>query len=711
MASPSPPQQDADTPRGFAFAVSAYLMWGFLPLYMKALASVPAIEVVAHRVLWSVPVAGVILIVLGRTADLKAALLSRRMMGMGALTAALISVNWGIYVWAIGSGHALDAALGYYINPLFSVFLGMVILRERLTPAQMAAIALAACAIALVTWEAGRLPVVALMLTVTWGFYALLKKSLPIGPNQGFMLEVLILLPLALAYLAWLWGQGSFHFGQEAGISWLLAGTGIVTAVPLMVYANGAKLLRLSTIGILQYIAPTMIFLTAVFLFGEPFSGTRLAAFGLIWVALAVYSFELVRMSRRAGYPGGEIHVDFVCGKHVFSGCCAGGSVRSADPPAADRHGHAGGRGAGGGQAHGHADGEEGEGLRLEHVAVEAAGFDRIDGYRHAAGQFGHQHRIAPPAAGDKDLRNRRGKMLGPARGGGGGAGGQGGGGVGIVQASDGLKDGVEIVAVQRLRRHPVKPRMGEEALQQGFLDLAPGGKAAVLIMGRAATGAHQVVDGRIGGAGVEGQAGARRLGRGMARIDPGEVADAAKVEEGHRHGGPDVACAGEVEEGGQRCPLPAHGHVGGAEIPDHGQAQHLCQKRAVARLMRALPARIMGQRLAVEAHDLGPLEAREQFGMGGFDHFGGALGRGAAGPVAKGRAQCFAFGRGVGAIARGAEFQDAVPVGQHHGGIDPVQRGARHRAKRPDRPLQHGFPLPHGIAIPRPAPQTTGRP
>ncbi len=292
--------RDGDSAAGFGYAVSAYLMWGFLPLYMKALSSVPAAEVVAHRVLWSVPVAGLILIVLGRTADLRAALMSRRMLGMGALTAALISVNWGIYVWAIGTGHALDAALGYYINPLFSIFLGTVFLGERLTRWQVAAIGLAACAIALVTWEAGRLPLVALGLTLTWGCYALLKKSLPIGPNQGFALEVLILLPMAVVYLIWLWVQGTAEFGQTAGITWLLVGTGIVSAVPLMVYANGAKLLRLSTIGILQYIAPTMIFLTAVFLFDEPFSGVKMVAFALIWVALAVYSFEMLRTARRA---------------------------------------------------------------------------------------------------------------------------------------------------------------------------------------------------------------------------------------------------------------------------------------------------------------------------------------------------------------------------------------------------------------------------
>jgi chloramphenicol-sensitive protein RarD len=288
--------QTADTPRGFAFAVAAYLMWGFLPLYMKALGHIPPSEVVAHRILWSVPVAGAILVWLGRTGDLWRALRSPRMLAMGLVTAALISVNWGVYVWAIGSGHALDAALGYYINPLFSIALGALVLRERLTRGQVAAIALAGCAVAILTWDAGRLPVVALSLTVTWGFYALCKRALPIGPNQGFMLEVLILLPPAVGYLVWLWAGGQAHFGVAPVDTWLLLGCGIVTAVPLMTYANGAKGLRLSTIGILQYIAPTMIFLTAVFLFGEPFSGVKGVAFGFIWAALAVYSWELIRV-------------------------------------------------------------------------------------------------------------------------------------------------------------------------------------------------------------------------------------------------------------------------------------------------------------------------------------------------------------------------------------------------------------------------------
>jgi chloramphenicol-sensitive protein RarD len=288
-----------DSLKGFAYAISVYLLWGFLPLYMKALAHVPPAEVIVHRVIWSIPVAGAVLLLTGRTAELRRALTTPRMLAMGFVTAALISVNWGTYVWAIGSGHALDAALGYYINPLFSVFLGALLLGERLTPLQWAAVALAGAAVAVLTWDAGRLPVAAVSLTLTWGFYAYFKKMLPIGPNQGFMLEVLILLPFALGYLGWITATGGTHFLQGVPTDTaLLLGCGIITAVPLMLYANGAKLLRLSTIAILQYIAPTMILLTAVFLFDEEFGQARAIAFPMIWAALALYTASMLRQSR-----------------------------------------------------------------------------------------------------------------------------------------------------------------------------------------------------------------------------------------------------------------------------------------------------------------------------------------------------------------------------------------------------------------------------
>jgi chloramphenicol-sensitive protein RarD len=294
------PTQSGDSLSGFLYALAAYLLWGFLPLYMKALAEVPAPEVVAHRVIWSVPVALAVLAWLGRTADLKAALKSPRMLAMAAATAAMVSANWGIYVWAIGSGHVLDAALGYYINPLFSVFLGAVLLGERLRGIQWLAILCAVIAVAILTWETGRLPLMALGLTLTWGIYAYLKRRLPIGPNQGFALEVLLLLPLALAYagLAGPVRAIAFHLGRARRPPRCWSSSGLVTAGPLMLYANGAKRLRLSTIAIMQYIAPTMIFLTAVFLFDEPFSRVKLVAFGFIWAAMAVYSASMLQRVR-----------------------------------------------------------------------------------------------------------------------------------------------------------------------------------------------------------------------------------------------------------------------------------------------------------------------------------------------------------------------------------------------------------------------------
>ena len=293
------PPTNEDTPAGFAYALTAYFLWGFLPIYMKALSHIPTLEVLAHRVIWSVPVSVMVLLILRRTDDLRAALRSPRMLAMAGLTAALISVNWGIYVWSIQTGHALEAALGYYINPLFSIFLGAVLLGEKLRLVQKAAIALAAVAVAYLTFDAGRVPFVALSLTVTWGLYAYLKKRLPLGPNQGFALEVLILSPLALGYAIWAQVAGKSMFGQgNLTDDLLMVGLGIVTAGPLMIYANAAKLLRLSTIGILQYIAPTMIFLTAVFWFDEPFGRAKLIAFPLIWAALILYSVSLVQQAR-----------------------------------------------------------------------------------------------------------------------------------------------------------------------------------------------------------------------------------------------------------------------------------------------------------------------------------------------------------------------------------------------------------------------------
>jgi chloramphenicol-sensitive protein RarD len=285
--------------RGFVYALLAYGLWGMLPLFLKAVSHLPALEVVAHRILWSVPIAGAVLVATGRTGDLKAALRSPRTVALASLTAGLITINWGLYVWAIAVERTVETSLGYYINPLMSVVMGAVLLGERLSRAQVAALALATVAVVLMTVEAGVLPWVSLVLAGSFAIYGFLRKTLPIGPSQGFFLEVLILSVPALAYAIWLQATGVSHFvpSQPRDMLLLLA-CGPATAVPLLLYGFGAKLLKLSTIGIMQYIAPTGIFLIAVFAFGEPFGMVRLAAFALIWVALAIYTWSMFSQAR-----------------------------------------------------------------------------------------------------------------------------------------------------------------------------------------------------------------------------------------------------------------------------------------------------------------------------------------------------------------------------------------------------------------------------
>lgn len=282
--------------RGFLFALGAYTFWGVQPIFMKLVAHIPAAEVVAHRIVWSVPLAGLVLLMLGRTADLKAAFASPRTLLMAALTASLITLNWGIYVWAIAVDRAVETALGYYINPLMSVVMGAVLLGERLNRLQILAVGLATLAVVVLTIYAGGLPWVSLALALTFAVYGYLRKTLPIGPSQGFFLEVLILCLPALAYIVWLQVRGEGHFGPSSpGDIGLLLACGPVTAFPLLLYAFGAKLLRLSTLGLMQYIGPSIVLVIAVFVFGEPFGGVRAVAFGLIWAALVIYTWSIFR--------------------------------------------------------------------------------------------------------------------------------------------------------------------------------------------------------------------------------------------------------------------------------------------------------------------------------------------------------------------------------------------------------------------------------
>jgi chloramphenicol-sensitive protein RarD len=294
------PNSDAAT-RGFLFALVAYVFWGVQPIFMKMVAHIPATEVLAHRIVWAIPIGGFVLWVLGRTADLKAAVRSPRTVLMAALTASLIALNWGLYTWAIAVDRAVETALGYYINPLVSVALGAFMLGERLSTAQIAAVGLAMLAVVILTIYTGGLPWVSLVLAVTFAVYGYLRKTLPIGPSQGFFLEVLILCLPFLGYIVWLRIRGEGHFvASDPGDIALLMMCGPITAVPLLLYAFGAKLLRLSTIGLMQYIAPSIVLLLAIFAFGEPFDGVRAAAFGLIWLALVIYTWSMFA-GRRSG--------------------------------------------------------------------------------------------------------------------------------------------------------------------------------------------------------------------------------------------------------------------------------------------------------------------------------------------------------------------------------------------------------------------------
>lgn len=289
-------QAENTATRGFAFAISAYVLWGLTPIYMWAMAHIPAVEIVAFRGLLSVPVAGFILLWLGRTGDLKVALRQPGTMLILAVTATLISINWGIYTWAVAAGRTVETALGYYINPIVNIVIGAVFLGERFTRPQIVAIALAVAAVLVLTIHMGALPWVSLVLAISFGIYGYLRKIVPIGPAQGFFLEVVLLTLPCLAVLAIWFPAGTNHFmaGNPADTLLLLA-AGPATAIPLILFASGARLLKYSTVGLMQYVAPTIMFVIAVFLFREPFSGVQLAAFCLIWTALAIYSWSSLR--------------------------------------------------------------------------------------------------------------------------------------------------------------------------------------------------------------------------------------------------------------------------------------------------------------------------------------------------------------------------------------------------------------------------------
>jgi len=297
---PSSPVATRTDPRGLAAAATAFFIWGLLPLYLKALQSVPILQITAHRIAWGCLFAFLWLRMRGEIGQVWAALRDPTTRWRLCASAALISANWITYVYGIAANRVVETSLGYFINPLFNVLLGVVILSERLNAAQWTAVAIAAAGVGWLTWSAGHPPWISLMLAFSFGLYGFVRKVIRVDALAGFASEALLLAPVALSYLIWceLAGSGVMTNGG-IGLYLLLMIGGPLTAVPLVLFAFGARRIPYSTVGLLQYIGPTIQLMLAVFAFGEPFRGPRVAGFVLIWTALAIYAGDGLWRARK----------------------------------------------------------------------------------------------------------------------------------------------------------------------------------------------------------------------------------------------------------------------------------------------------------------------------------------------------------------------------------------------------------------------------
>ena len=288
--------QPKDSLNGVAAAALAYVIWGMVVVYWKFLGGVPAWEVLNHRILWCLVFLIPVVLILGRSRAILAALTDRRSLLTLTCSAVLISGNWGLFVWAVQEGRIVETALGYYINPLFAIALGVAMLGERLSPWRIAGFSLAALGVAVQAVALGGLPWIALVLATSFAIYGYVRKVVKVEALDGLFVETLLVTPFAAAYAATLAGEGRLAF---AGAGWidmlLMMGAGPVTAVPLWLFSVGARGVRLSTLGFLQYIAPTISLVIAVLAYHEPFGPMRAVSFGLIWSALVVVSFEALR--------------------------------------------------------------------------------------------------------------------------------------------------------------------------------------------------------------------------------------------------------------------------------------------------------------------------------------------------------------------------------------------------------------------------------
>src|SRR3954463_3617077 len=284
------------TRTGFALGLSAYFVWGVLPLYFKALTAVAPTEIVAHRIIWSILFLAPLVLLGGRLPGIAAAIRTPRLAMLLALTASLIGINWLVYIYAVVRGHVLEASLGYYLNPLVNVMLGVLVLKERLTPIQKGAVALAALAVAFLALRSGGAVWISLTLAFSFALYGFLRKVAPVEALEGLSVETIFLAPIALGWILWLQHHGQSAFLHDRTTDALLIFGGALTALPLLLFTAAAKRLPYSTLGFLQYVAPSLQFLLAVAVFGEPLTAAHLVCFGAIWTSLALFVGEGVRL-------------------------------------------------------------------------------------------------------------------------------------------------------------------------------------------------------------------------------------------------------------------------------------------------------------------------------------------------------------------------------------------------------------------------------
>lgn len=294
--------------KGILYGIGAYVLWGFFPIYWKFLHVVPALQVIGHRISWSFIVLIVFILLTKQWQDFRTVAFHPKTIGAYAIAGVLLSINWLVYVWGVNAGFIVETSLGYFINPLLSVLLGVIFLRERLRLAQWIPVVIAAIGVLYLTFVYGRLPWIALSLAFSFGIYGLVKKLAPLGSLYGLTLETAMVFPLALIYLLVMEANGTGAFLHDGPtIDLLLAGAGIVTTIPLLMFASAAKQIPLTMVGILQYIAPTLQFLIGVFVYKEPFDHAHLIGFGIVWLALIIFWVENYLAHRAASEPIPEL--------------------------------------------------------------------------------------------------------------------------------------------------------------------------------------------------------------------------------------------------------------------------------------------------------------------------------------------------------------------------------------------------------------------